>query len=394
MTLIIKRLFKCSKRCVRISLVLLLEKNIHYAVSYETYQANDLNDHYESAFTMMCSNLFIQKDPAVKMKSTVETFLDALSDPLILSKVLTRLPFGIFVIDNTNTIAVWNKKAEQITGISREMIGHPCYDFFKRLLDSEGQKLCPAICPHSKEDCKPLNQRTVGFFKHRDGYRIAITIEGIALTNDEGQSFGTMFVFASESERAYNAHMIKKLYNTANIDPLTGIPKRHYVQSFLVGGIASHRQTQRPYAVLFIDINGFGHFNNTYDHGAGDEVLKAFGEHLQEQTRANDCCGRWGGDEFIVILSLDDQQRSDDQALYRIASRFKNVADELVVEYNEIKLSINISIGITKLRDEDDLDRVIMRADSYMYMAKRHASGHIVTDENCHDYEQVLKMHS
>lgn len=93
-------------------------------------------------------------------------------------------------------------------------------------------------------------------------------------------------------------------------------------------------------------------------------------------TRKGNVCGRWGGDEFIVVLKVD--QKPDLQA---IAKRYYDLAKNVKVDYNKTTLSMTISIGITLVREGDDVDNIVRRADVYMYQAKYHTQSRIVTDE-------------
>ncbi len=161
-------------------------------------------------------------------------------------------------------------------------------------------------------------------------------------------------------------------------DGLTGLANRAFVEQALSKHWAAWRRHQRPFAVVQIDLDGFKPINDALGHAAGDEVLVEVGRRLSGVCRAGDTCGRWGGDEFVLVL---DSCHDLDQALevaHRALTEFSDpvvlAADGPALWGGRPPCTVGASIGVAHSADEgcDDSTAadVLARADRLMYAAK------------------------
>lgn len=159
-------------------------------------------------------------------------------------------------------------------------------------------------------------------------------------------------------------------------DNLTGIPNRSYLESFLSYKIAEHNRFDRKFALLFADIDHFRDFNNKYGHDVGDLVLKSVAKGIQHTVKKNDLFGRWGGEEFVGIFSIN---RSYEASI--IAERIRFLVENTVITtcQNE-QLKVTVSVGITVSKKSDKQDEIIKRADELMYKSKENGRNRVSTD--------------
>ena len=164
-----------------------------------------------------------------------------------------------------------------------------------------------------------------------------------------------------------------RLAALATTDPLTCLPNHGAVITRLEEEISRCQRTQESCAVLFIDLDHFKQINDTYGHRAGDAVLCETGKRLRTALRLEDFVGRYGGEEFAIVLT--DSALADAQ---QIADRLQRVlADEPFTWQSEdssltTSLSITGSIGIAVFREHGQTyETLIEAADSAMYHAKR-----------------------
>ncbi len=163
-----------------------------------------------------------------------------------------------------------------------------------------------------------------------------------------------------------------RLAALATTDPLTGLPNHRTVMGRLEEEISRCQRSQETCAVLFIDLDHFKQINDTWGHRAGDAVLCETGRRLAKAIRLEDFVGRYGGEEFAVILTdvtLDEAQQ--------VAGRLQHVlADELFVweaddASQSTSISITGSIGVALLREHaNTCETLIEAADAAMYHAK------------------------
>ncbi|MCS7247659.1 MAG: GGDEF domain-containing protein [Anaerolineales bacterium] len=143
----------------------------------------------------------------------------------------------------------------------------------------------------------------------------------------------------------------------ANIDHLTQLPNRRMISALIEQALLN----RLPLVILLIDLDDFKCFNDTYGHDVGDILIARVGSILRTNLRANDFVARWGGEEFLVLLT----ETTAEQAL-QLAERLRNEVEK--IEFEEDHLSI--SIGGTLSHPGDSLTTVLKRADAALYAAK------------------------
>jgi len=150
----------------------------------------------------------------------------------------------------------------------------------------------------------------------------------------------------------------------ARIDSLTGLPNRQALIDSLQAELSRSRRFARPFSLAMLDWDGFKKINDQQGHLVGDEVLRRVGVSLREHTRPFDCAGRWGGDEFLVVLSEVD---GEDAKL--IAERLR----ASIRHYVERDFpSLAFSLGVVTFQNAElDWPSCVARADATMYAAKR-----------------------
>ena len=158
-----------------------------------------------------------------------------------------------------------------------------------------------------------------------------------------------------------------KLARMALSDALTGLPNRTLIEDRIRHAIAAaRRDSSAVSSVLFIDLDGFKDINDRLGHRAGDAVLQGVAARLLRAVREIDSVGRWGGDEFVVLL--EDASREE---LPELIARVRN-AVEVPLEYPGISLKVGASIGTAIVPDNGDaVDELVRLADSRMYEDKQ-----------------------
>jgi len=148
-------------------------------------------------------------------------------------------------------------------------------------------------------------------------------------------------------------------------DPLTGAFNRRHLDDSLAAVCRAAQRHDEPVAVLMIDIDNFKQVNDRHGHGTGDDVLRIVTRRLEDALRGEDTLGRWGGEEFLVVMP-----RTDQAGAVIVAERLRScVADEGVTAGDGDALPITVSIGVSSAtRSTPDL--LIAGADRALYAAK------------------------
>lgn len=158
----------------------------------------------------------------------------------------------------------------------------------------------------------------------------------------------------------------KRLFDLAHFDQLTGLPNRTLLLDRLSQGISVANRTERAISLLFIDLDGFKHVNDSYGHTIGDCLLKEVATRLLSCLREGDTAARMGGDEFVVILLESNIERA-----VSVANRILNIL-QAHYEFGKKDIScISASIGIAEHPyHADDVNALLTAADKAMYQAK------------------------
>ncbi|QGX40322.1 GGDEF domain-containing protein [Permianibacter aggregans] len=160
----------------------------------------------------------------------------------------------------------------------------------------------------------------------------------------------------------YNERSMERLANT---DPLTQLPNRRYLWKQLEAEVLRTTDGGAPFALVLADLDGFKRINDQYGHEVGDQVLTEVARRMRSCLRENDVVGRWGGEEFLILMP----QMSANDA-FQAAERVRRAVAESPMETSVGALSLTISLGVAHHRPGIDLGETIHRADTAMYRAK------------------------
>ena len=265
--------------------------------------------------------------------------------------------------DSLGKVTFLNLVAEKMTGWSlQEAAGLPLGEVF-RILDAANREASPNPMETAVEqDCTahlPSNYVLV----RRDGFEIPIEDSVSPIHDREGNCTGAVIVFRDVSAARAMADQIT---HSAEHDFLTGLPNRMLLNDRVNQAIALAPRHQKRVAVLFLDLDGFKHINDSLGHPIGDKLLQSIAKRLVECVRASDTVSRQGGDEFVVLLS--EVERSEDTAI-TARRMLQAVAEAHSIDNHD--LHVTTSIGVSVYPDDGlDAETLIKNADTAMYQAK------------------------
>lgn len=281
-------------------------------------------------------------------------------------RVVENLHDGLYLVDRDRVITYWNKAAEKISGFTtQEVIGKSCSDNLLTHIDSEGNNLCSSVCPVAETiaDGKPREAEL--YMHHKDGHRIPVSVRVSKLTDKNDNIIGGIELFTDISNQAANELRVKELEKLALLDNLTQLANRNYVEREIHNRFEEKKRFTMPFGILFIDIDHFKKFNDTYGHDVGDTVLKFVANTFVANARPFDLYGRWGGEEFIGII-----RNINAKGLELLGNRLRSLIEHSYIMHDSVKLNVTISIGATLVKGNDTIDSLIKRADTLLYKSK------------------------
>lgn len=165
-------------------------------------------------------------------------------------------------------------------------------------------------------------------------------------------------------------HELKKI---ARYDMLSGVLNRMSLFAMMDIEIERALRTNTSLSGIMMDLDHFKHVNDNYGHPCGDEVIRMAGRLLKEHLRKYDHAGRYGGEEFFIILP----NTTLDQA-FMIADRFRQQLENTPVNYGSDELHITASMGVVEFKANESREKWISRADVAMYIAKQKGRNQVV----------------
>ena len=193
----------------------------------------------------------------------------------------------------------------------------------------------------------------------RDGSKVFTEVRATGMTNAEGKFLCIMGVTRDITERR---RLQEELKTRSSIDVLTGVWNRARLDELGRFEVQRFVRYGHPVSVVFMDLDHFKHVNDVHGHGAGDFVLKGFCETAQGCLRNTDLLGRWGGEEFLLLLP--------NTVLSSARTLAERIREALTARaFPEIG-TITASIGVAECHPEDIWESLVARADTAMYRAK------------------------
>jgi len=168
-----------------------------------------------------------------------------------------------------------------------------------------------------------------------------------------------------------------QLMHQANTDPLTSLPTRETVKKQLNKDLFELYDHHGSVYLIMADLDYFKHVNDRYGHLVGDEVLKGAAARMRQSLRDSDVVGRYGGEEFIILL----KNKSLDQAR-QIAERIRSHVGSSPIKAHDLEVKITLSQGMAAGHPEDSAEALIERADQALYEAKRNGRDCVIVAED------------
>jgi diguanylate cyclase (GGDEF)-like protein/PAS domain S-box-containing protein len=270
---------------------------------------------------------------------------------------------AVVCTDVSGKITFLNLVAEKMTGWTwQEGASRPMAEVF-RILDATTRATIADPMEMAVKQDQTLHLPSNCVLIRRDGFEIPIEDSVAPIHDREGQATGAVMVFRDVS--AAQA-MALQMTHSAQHDYLTELPNRMLLNDRVNRAIALAPRHRKKVAVLFLDLDGFKHINDSLGHPTGDKLLQSVAKRLVECVRNSDTVSRQGGDEFVVLLS--EVEQAEDAAL---TSRrmLQAVAEAHSIDQHD--LHVTTSIGVSVYPDDGlDAETLIKNADTAMYQAK------------------------
>jgi two-component system cell cycle response regulator len=301
-------------------------------------------------------------------------------------ELFTGLPAACFTFDAEGLVHEWNRAAENLFGISaHQSILREIWqtfggrdssfwskDFVHQVFTGSGPSQFEWSYSITEEEVRHL-MCSVFVLRGTSGDIIGAISANIDISEQR-----KAHKMVEEQKKALE-EVNEKLAKLAVTDGLTGLWNHRRFREEIEVMFATHKRKQNPMSLIFLDVDHFKSYNDTYGHPAGDEVLKKVALILRENARFGEAVARYGGEEFAVILP----DTSAEEAL-QAAERFRTA-----IESNSWPLrAVTVSLGVATLSADDaKVDEVLEKADIALYAAKNAGRNRAMHFENMGEHK-------
>jgi diguanylate cyclase (GGDEF)-like protein/PAS domain S-box-containing protein len=276
---------------------------------------------------------------------------------------LNSIGEAVICTDLEGNVTFLNPVAEEKTGwSSHEARKRPVADVLK-IVNSETREITPGSMESAVVQNRITHQRSDCILVRRDGLEIPIEDSAAPIHARDGKITGAVIVFRDVSSARM---MAREMIHAAEHDFLTGLPNRILLNDRVNQAIALASRHGKKVAVLFMDLDGFKHINDSLGHATGDKLLQSVTRRLVECVRGSDTVSRQGGDEFVVLLA--EVERAEDAAI-TARRMLQKIAETHSIDHRD--LHVTASIGVSVYPDDGlDVEALVKNADTAMYQAK------------------------
>jgi diguanylate cyclase (GGDEF)-like protein len=243
------------------------------------------------------------------------------------------------------------------------------YAHIEELLKDPSQEHNPLRLPLEQlfDLSQAQSERLQRLVRISDGYHEVSRHKTETLSQQYDRQLRRLEKLARISDRYQNSlrELSEALKIAALQDPLTGLGNRRYLMERLREESERVARKGSPYSLALIDVDHFKSFNDRFGHEVGDQVLCQIAQCLRAQIREYDLCGRWGGEEFLIILPQTDLAEAQP-----VAERALQAIKDIRLAQSGPHVSLSASMGLSYLRKGEGYSETLKRADDALYRAK------------------------
>ena len=294
--------------------------------------------------------------------------------------IIDEAPVLVMIIDNKGVVLKSNKYSEDLFGYSA--VDHNITDLFVTF----GKNIDLDEMIKTPEKIHRLNINTytnlpetlyIHFYPVDENILIVGNVNMLEMEKLRKQLVNTSSELNAvnrelQKKNAQLEHAKKQLEQMARTDPLTTLSNRRDFYDIIVKEAIRFERNLKPFSIVMSDIDNFKIYNDTYGHECGDFILVSIANIFRTELRKQDSVGRWGGEEFILLLP-----NTNAQGAYNVTEKLRKKIDETILHYSDLELHVTLTFGVREFEKDMSIKTCIHHADIALYRGKNNGKNNV-----------------
>ena len=282
------------------------------------------------------------------------------------NSVLDQVQDAVIWVDADRKVVYWNKGAERISGReAASVLGKACFEEPTLFVDFGGVNICRDKCPVAMT-LKDGAPRTLDvYLEHKEGFRTPASLRIIPVFKDDGAVIGVVETFTGTAPKVTIPLALTELEKMGLVEPETGIPSKSYLEMTLATRLEEFQKYGLPFGLIYVDLDNYGKILEKHGRFNAGKIVRTVARTLHKNIRFFDIVGRWGAEEFLIVLLNIDEGRLD-----IVANKLRLLVAESYITTETGMLNATVSMGATIVLRYDTVESLIKRGEQLMMHSK------------------------
>jgi len=282
------------------------------------------------------------------------------------NSVLDQVQDAVAWVDKDRRCVFWNKAAEGISGReAASVLGKPCFEGPALFVDQGGVDICREKCPVAMTLKDGAPRSLDAYIQHKDGFRTPVSLRIIPVLKDGGEIIGAVETFSGTAPKVTLPLALNELEKMGLVEPETGIASKPYLDMTLATRLDEYQKYGLSFGLLYVDIDNYGKILEKHGRFNAGKIVRTVARTLQKNIRFFDIVGRWGPEEFLVVLLNIDEGRLD-----IVANKLRLLVAESYITTETGMLNATVSMGASLVLRYDTVDSLVKRGEQLMMHSK------------------------
>jgi len=282
------------------------------------------------------------------------------------NSVLNQVQDAVVWLDKDRKVVYWNKAAERMSGIEgAHILGRTCFGDPPLFVDFGGVNVCRDKCPVAMTLKDGAPRELDVYLQHKQGFRMPAYLRIIPVLKEDGEIIGAVETFTSTAPKVTLPLGLEELEKMGLVETETGIPSKQYLDMTLNTRLEEFQKYRLPFWLIYVDIDNYGKILEKYGRFNASKIVRTVARTLHKNIRFFDIVGRWGTEEFLVVLLNIDDSRLD-----IVANKLRLLIAESYITTETGMLNAMVSMGASLVLRYDTVESLVKRAEQLMMHSK------------------------